>query len=171
SLGRTVEPSDTGIPALGDLESREGVEPLELLRPVGEADTSGGLLSATLEDEVCGGPHLAIGENDGRTTLHDLDALDGIVEQECRAVLKENQCGHAIERRPVHLYREEGSVAAAREPGDFDVRAGLSAGRLRPDSRGYSHQIRGAFRICFLDLLGICDHHGIARIALLDVEG
>src|SRR5262249_18674862 len=136
SLGRTVEPSHTGIPTVGDLEPRKGVEPLELLRPVGEADTAGRLLGATLQDEVCGGAHLAIGKNGRRTTLHDLHAFDGVIEPERRAVLEENECRHAIERRAVHLYCKEGSVAGTRETGDFDVRARLSAGRFRPDSRG-----------------------------------
>src|SRR5215470_15765785 len=111
-----------------------------MLRAIGETDTTGGLLRPAPEDEVCGGAHLAIRENDGRTALHNLDAFDGIVEPECRAMLEEKQRRHAIERRPVHLDRKEGSIAAARKAGDFDVCAGLSAGRFRPDSRRYSHQ-------------------------------
>src|SRR6185312_7785132 len=61
---------------------------------------------------------------------------------------------HAVQRRAHDLVGVERRVAAAREAGDLDVRAGLAAGGLGPHAGRDLQQVGGAARVVLLDLRG-----------------
>ena len=167
----TIEPTHAAEPAGCDRKTIERVHAFQVFRAEGDAGAAGRSISPASQDEVRGRAHLPVAEYHRRPALHDLHALDGIVQAEGRGALEERQRREAVDRRAVDLHGEERRVAAAGNAGDLDVGAGLAAARLRPQPRGDLQQIRGALRVGLLDHLLVRSDDRVGGVELLDSGG